>query len=199
MMLYTKTPLHQQLKSATQPLHEALHVHPLMRRLMEAECSLADYRTILGVFQRFYTELEASFNKFQNLKFDGEAPVLTWLRQDFCAIGGGNDFAKIHRACTAKNTEFSSYLGYLYVKQGSTLGGQVLSRRLGDTLGLSPERGLRFFSGFGETTRQNWLYFLRYLEEQESVVDEAAAVASASYSFLTLKVMLNDAAVKTVS
>ena len=197
-MLYTKTPLHQQLKSATQPIHEALHVHPLMRRLMDAECSLADYRTILGVFQRFYTEAEARFNKLQNVKFDGEAPVLAWLRQDFCAIGGGDDFAKTHRNRAEKNADFSSYLGYLYVKQGSTLGGQVLSRRLGATLGLSPECGLRFFSGFGETTRQNWLYFLRYLEDHESVVDEAAAVVSASDSFLTLKNMLNDAAMETV-
>lgn len=199
MIQHTKTPLHQQLKTATQPIHEALHVHPLMRRLMEAECSLADYRTILGVFQRFYTDAEARFNKLQNVKFDGEAPVLAWLRQDFCAISGGDDFAKISRTEAAKNADFSSYLGYLYVKQGSTLGGQVLSRRLGDTLGLSPERGLRFFSGFGENTRQNWLYFLRYLEEQASSINDLTTVASANECFLTLNIMLNDAAVETVS
>jgi Heme oxygenase len=197
-MLYSKTSsLHQQLKSATQPIHDALHDHPLMRRLMEPECSLADYRSILEVFQRFYAEAEARFNSLAP-KFDGEAPVLAWLRQDFCAIGGGDDVMESRRDSEKKKADFSSYLGYLYVKQGSTLGGQVLSRRLGNTLGLSPERGLRFFSSFGENTRQNWLYFLRYLEEQLPIINEAAAVASACECFLTLEIMLNEAAVETV-
>lgn len=197
MMLYSQTSLHQQLKSATHPIHEALHVHPLMRRLMEPECTLTDYRAVLEVFQRFYLEAEARFNSFAP-KFDGEAPVLAWLREDFCAIGGGDDFAKAHSRGEKKKADFSSYLGYLYVKQGSTMGGQVISRRLGDSLGLSPKRGLRFFSGFGENTRQNWLYFLRYLEEQESAINTDAAVASARDCFLTLEIMLNEAVVETV-
>jgi heme oxygenase len=55
-------------------------------------------------------------------------------------------------------------LGALYVLEGSMLGGQVICRHYADLLGLSPERGLAYFSGYGALTGPRWRAFLNVLE-----------------------------------
>ncbi len=47
----------------------------------------------------------------------------------------------------------------MYVVEGSTLGGQVLSRHFADRLGVSPDRGGGFFHGYGEATGRMWMAF----------------------------------------
>lgn len=188
--MYTSaTSLHEQLKLATETIHNALHRQSLLRRLMEPDCILDDYRTVLHVFQRFYLQAEARFPHFQYLRFDGEAPVLNWLTEDIGAVGDADLGPVDPDGETVMSDDIASYVGYLYVKQGATLGGQVLCRALHRSLGLTPERGLRFFSGFGEQTRQNWLYFLLYLDNAK--VDPSLAVASAREHFKMLETMLD--------
>jgi len=48
--------------------------------------------------------------------------------------------------------------GCLYVLEGATLGGQVISRHLAK-LGIGPETGGRFFNGYGAKTGRMWKSF----------------------------------------
>ena len=53
-------------------------------------------------------------------------------------------------------------VGMLYVIEGSTLGGQLISKHLTKNLGITPETGGRFFGGYGENTSVLWLDFLNF-------------------------------------
>ena len=53
--------------------------------------------------------------------------------------------------------------GVLYVVEGATLGGQVLSRHLEETLGLGSANGARFFHGYGSRTGAMWQAFRKAL------------------------------------
>jgi heme oxygenase len=75
------------------------------------------------------------------------------------------------------------------VLEGSSLGAQVISRHYRETLGLSPDHGLRYFTGYGEETGSRWRSFLACLEENfttrpESTneIIESACAAFRSYS-----------------
>src|SRR5690606_24994604 len=88
--------------------------------------------------------------------------------------------------------DLAAYLGFLYVKQGSTLGGQVICRALQKSVRLSPSAGLRFFNGFGDYTRKVWSDFLFYLQTLETAVDASTAAASAVYHFHMIGQSLNE-------
>ena len=60
----------------------------------------------------------------------------------------------------------------LYPLEGSTLGGQVISIRLRDNLGLNATNGGRFFNGYGEQTGQYWAEFLDYADRSLRTSDE---------------------------
>ncbi|RYG41850.1 biliverdin-producing heme oxygenase, partial [bacterium] len=55
-------------------------------------------------------------------------------------------------------------IGALYVIEGSTLGGQIISRLLRDSLGILPEEGGAFFSGYGAENGAMWRAFCEAVE-----------------------------------
>lgn len=57
----------------------------------------------------------------------------------------------------------ASVYGCLYVLEGSTLGGQVISHEVELRLGLTSQHGCSFFAGYGEQTRPMWTSFCREL------------------------------------
>jgi heme oxygenase (biliverdin-IX-beta and delta-forming) len=76
-------------------------------------------------------------------------------------------------------------LGCLYVLEGSTLGGQVISRHLRETMGIVPGGGGSFFASKGRDVGALWRAFCRALEagcpgEPEAV--RAAESAARTFS-----------------
>jgi len=61
-----------------------------------------------------------------------------------------------NRASLPDLTDQASFLGALYVMEGSTLGGQLIARHLEQTLGLEPGRGDLYFRGHGTQTGPMW-------------------------------------------
>jgi heme oxygenase len=62
-------------------------------------------------------------------------------------------------------THVADAFGCLYVVEGSTLGGQIISRQVTRNLGLSPDNnGCRFFCCYGENTGTMWRRFGESLE-----------------------------------
>lgn len=78
----------------------------------------------------------------------------------------------------------AALLGYLYVLEGSTLGGQILGRTLARCFGLEGPEGLAYVSGYGPATRAHWRAFSRRMD---SALDDPAAqeraVAAAGEAF----------------
>ena len=77
--------------------------------------------------------------------------------------------------------------GCLYVLEGSTLGGQLISRHVQHALGVTPETGGRFFHGYGDETGEMWQSFRAAVTGSVvSPADQDAAVAAAKDTFSKL-------------
>ncbi|WP_158531587.1 MULTISPECIES: biliverdin-producing heme oxygenase [unclassified Meiothermus] len=86
------------------------------------------------------------------------------LRADLLALGA--ELPPLPTALSWLPQEVPEALGAMYVLEGSSLGGQLISRHLQNSLGLSPERGLRYFVGYGPKTSAMWKSFGQILRQQ---------------------------------
>jgi heme oxygenase (biliverdin-IX-beta and delta-forming) len=78
-------------------------------------------------------------------------------------------------------------LGSYYVLEGSTLGGQILSRALERQLGLQNGNGYSYFRSYGPGVREAWAEFGDLLSSQlASEADVSAAVTGARTTFEVL-------------
>jgi heme oxygenase (biliverdin-IX-beta and delta-forming) len=80
-------------------------------------------------------------------------------------------------------------LGCLYVMEGATLGGVLISRHVRENLGVYPESGGRFFHGYGASTAAMWNDFRAGLLAFASVAtqEEDQIIATARATFETLQ------------
>jgi heme oxygenase len=89
--------------------------------------------------------------------------------------------------------DLPSFLGAMYVMEGSVLGGQLIARQLQKTLHLSEGKGNAYFRGHGDQTGPMWREFCEVLKmkvadgETESVVLSAKAMFSAYGSWMLEK------------
>jgi len=77
-------------------------------------------------------------------------------------------------------------IGSLYVLEGSTLGGQIISRRLQDARWL-PADGLGYFDPYGPATGTMWRHFRIWAESASKHGSPDAIVAAAVATFQTLQ------------
>jgi heme oxygenase len=83
-------------------------------------------------------------------------------------------------------TSYAAF-GALYVMEGSSLGGQVISRHLQSHLGLTAQQGASFYNAYGSATGKMWQTFKSYLKahvQSESAIAEAVAGAQATFTAL---------------
>lgn len=150
------------LRTESRAEHEAIE-HEL--DLMAPGLTRARYVARLERFYGFYAPLEARLEArgaFPGSE-SGPQPKTPLLVADLRALGAGPpDQLPL---CTALPPLASpaEVLGCLYVLEGASLGGQVISRHLRRTLGISRENGGRFFSGYGEATGVHWRAFMASL------------------------------------
>jgi heme oxygenase len=169
-----------QLREKTQDLHEKLHVHPLLAMLQQDHITHEDYIFILQAFYLAYATSEAGRAELHTTMPD--APTLTWLKEDLDAQGVKPlEADAVHYPAI---TSLSQLVGYLYVKQGSTLGGRVISKHLAKTLGLEEGKTNHFFAGYGDETGPQWKAFLAQLEQPGVNADEAVAQAVLTFELI---------------
>jgi len=76
-------------------------------------------------------------------------------------------------------------IGSLYVMEGSTLGGQIITRNLATARWL-PAEGLGYFDPYGVATGTMWRHFAAWAEVTSARVSVPAIVAGALATFETL-------------
>lgn len=81
-------------------------------------------------------------------------------------------------------------LGSLYVLEGATLGGQIISRHCERVLGLSDGVGYTYFQGYQNETGAMWRAFGQIVEEQSSDYADDAIIRAACDTFLKLHAWL---------
>ena len=145
----------ERLRTETRDAHEALHIHPLLAPLVSPDMTLRDYHFALLAFERFYRSMEPQVT-------EPGAPVLDWLTADLAR----QQLTPLEFPIALPSLDtLSRSWGYLYVKHGSTLGGNVMSKALRRHLHLQPVTEQRFFAGYGSENGKRWQNFIENLFE----------------------------------
>ncbi|MET3109252.1 heme oxygenase [Oxalobacteraceae bacterium GrIS 2.11] len=183
----------KRLKLATSACHTALEDQ---LPLMNDDLSLSSYSQFVSRFFSFYAPLESQLMvspHWRSLAFDYTARQKTpRLTLDLLALGRSSAELAATPRCTNLPvlTTPEDLLGCLYVIEGATLGGRIITRQLQTQLGLTPESGGAFFDGYGAQTGSNWKAFCTMLSNHADLhADEsrhAAIVAGANRTFETL-------------
>lgn len=189
-----------QLKAQTSALHERLEA---ALDLLNSDLTVRDYRSLLKDFYGFYRPLETGLKSFEvGLESAGVGPAarrkLPSLRRDLLSLGLTEDDIGALPLCayTPRVEDVASAFGCMYVTEGATLGGQLLTRHFAAKFALTPENGCAFFGSYGPLVGARWREFGSALEEFARREGGAAAmVAAARATFTTLETWLTEARV----
>ncbi|RKP54820.1 biliverdin-producing heme oxygenase [Pararobbsia silviterrae] len=89
----------------------------------------------------------------------------------------------------------AAWLGSWYVIEGATLGGQFLAPHFSARFGLTPDHGVRYFSGYGPRTGSMWNAFRALLVEFVDPAAYAHAAEGALQTFVRLHAWMAQAGV----
>lgn len=172
-----------QLKIQTAGLHEKLDHETLLAKVMDPTFTLAEYTQVLTKLCECFTLVENSILKaggeklFQDYFYESRLPD---LKKDLAALKQSPaQFSVGARSCD--DSSMATAVGMIYVLQGSSLGGQFISKKLA---GRMPESALHFY---GRSTHfvPAWAQFKEKLNHENNHLSLAQAVAGASHAFET--------------
>lgn len=186
----------QRLRMETRPHHDRLDHHPLMVQLMSPAVSRPLYENLLQKFLGFYQSLEPQLAAYDHWSSFGiswnERRKTPSLLRDLSRLHGDpRDLPSaplpdwIHDEACA--------MGTFYVMEGSTLGGQVITKHVAARLNLSPDDGLAFFSSYGDAVGARWKEtreaLVRFAEQTHA---EDVMIESAKKTFTALATWLDE-------
>lgn len=171
-----------EMKEGTSSVHLSLE-KKLIRQIKRVK-SIEDYVQLLELMYGFYQPLQERID--QNIS---STTVANRGRQSFNII---NDIKALQ---PAHNLQFElcshlpaletypSALGALYVTEGSTLGGKIITGMIAKQLGIGTDTGFSFFNAYGDNTESMWLEFKNMLNLQHTNAEKAEMLHSAKETF----------------
>jgi heme oxygenase len=170
--------LRERLKSETAQIHEAIEA-----LLPFSTMTLDQYGVVLLRFYHFYQKFEADHvargarGESASQFYLAGRQKLAWLESDL------KDLKLWPPPSSTKSfsLEFrneAEVWGSLYVIEGSTLGGQVISKMLQEKWGLSSAKGARFFSAYERETGLKWREVISQLEARPAPEAEDAVLGA---------------------
>ena len=177
------------LREETRPAHDRLE-----RGLGLVSGALARETIVqlLGRFHGFFYSWEPALARcLQDDAFLRPRLKLATVRRDLLALGLREPELDRLPVCpdAAPFSCPAGALGSLYVVEGSTLGGQIIARRMADSPWL-PAEGLDYFRSYGPAVGKRCRGFRRRLELTASPENEELIVRSAWLTFARLDAWL---------
>ena len=175
------------LRSATALQHQKLEKE---LDLLRPSFTRDHYATLLKRFYGFHlpweskvaaaleTELPHFFNARKKLRnLEADLRYLGSATEDLSDIAICDDLPPLHN--------IGSVLGSVYVIEGSSLGGRILTRHFSEQLGIRPDAGCRYFSGYGDCTGQMWSAFAELMAlRPQRENDEMVAAADSTFALM---------------
>ena len=175
--------LSEKLKNHTKHNHQELEKKLVAQ--MRSMRNINDYGKMLTFFYGFFggleTEIDQHFNTsglpdyLQRRKTSALFNDLESLGMKLPELAGDSDLPPI--------TNHLQSLGALYVIEGSTLGGQIISKMVQQQLKLQDNNGLSFFNGYGDSTSQMWQIFKQAINQPIEIYQEDIVIESANNTF----------------
>ena len=190
----TKMPQHTlltRLRAETSSAHEAIEQ---ALALTDPTLTLIKYLHRIKQFYSFYKPLESRL-------LDLSREIYPWLdirnRQKIAfleadlksmgqAIENTGEPITMCPALPQLNNPAECF-GCLYVLEGATLGGVVISKHILNTLGVTPETGGLFFNGYGQRTGEMWREFrvaMSVFDAQTHQQEQVIVAARATFDTL---------------
>jgi len=170
------------LRNATETLHRKIERD---LDLLRPSFTLDQYVALLQRFYGFHQPWESEVDALLDIELPGffeSRKKLEKIESDLRFLGSEPQDL-LHIPLCEKLPPLNSagsVLGSLYVIEGSSLGGRILTRHFSGQLGIAPDAGCRFFSGYGERTGQMWSAFGELMSGRPSAEDEEMLAASVS-------------------
>jgi heme oxygenase len=185
------------LKEATKAQHAAVERSVNLPRLCGSREAYADHLARLYGFYRPVEDVLWGGGVLSSAGLGGDDRRKTpRLAADLFALGveaSGLPGAGAEALPVGPTSPPAELFGCLYVLEGATLGGRVITRVVRERLGVGPGCGGAFFHGYGEATDAMWGAFRAVLarfastgERQDAVVRAARATFDAMDAWLAV-------------
>ncbi|MFC4101963.1 biliverdin-producing heme oxygenase [Paenibacillus xanthanilyticus] len=184
-----------QLREHTATFHKQIEQNPYAKGIMDQSLTMDGYQAYLAKFYGFVEPIErkiASRPEWEANDFRfTERTKADLIASDLRQLGLSEaDIEALPRCEELPDVaDFEGALGYMYVLEGSTLGGQVIMRQFAKFLPVHPDTNGRYFNSYGEDVRARWGEFRGLLEsvtERGGASSEARIVQTATDTFRLL-------------
>jgi heme oxygenase len=153
----------QSLKTGTSHQHRLLESNSLLSSLVSPGVNLGHYVRYLLLMQAVMIRYEAMPTSWRRILPGWRAPSmsaaivqdLAVLKQRSYSAGSPPPFE-----IDLDDTSHGSLIGFIYVMEGSKLGGRVIAKHLVKHLGPTVSEALGFLAGYGTDTGREWKDFL---------------------------------------
>lgn len=179
-----------QLRQYTQQSHKELDEW-LLPKFQEID-SEKKYKDLLKAFYGYFMPVTEKIEEYLDIALlpdYHERRKPTAILNDLKALKEQHDeIAYAHRLPEINNT--AQAFGALYVLEGSTLGGVFLSKMLARNIMVDEKRGLSFFTGYGNQSREKWDAFVNYLNAFAANSNASEITGAAVETFQCFKLHL---------
>lgn len=173
--------LTDKVRTATHSLHHALD--QAMMPYIAAIRSKEDYAALLLAFYGFFKPVYDNIDTYIDTSFlpdykNRRRPE--WILHDLDAMEVEYTLPVCGQLPLIKDN--ASAFGALYVLEGSTMGGVMIKKMIGDK--LQRDSGFSFFYGYGRQTREQWNAFIEafnQLDKHNSADNEVVETAAATF------------------
>lgn len=159
--------LRDSLRRATADSHA--HAEAVISTLMFRQpIDRATYVNLLRHLLSFISHWERAVESFIEPVLENLVRARTklpLLRTDLAALGADDTMGAAYPQALPPLDGVGSALGSIYVIEGSTLGGQIIAKRIRQTLSLPDGAGVAYFESYGSQTSARWSEFLDILEQ----------------------------------
>lgn len=170
------------LKEGTALAHSALE-KKLVAHLKEID-STQDYIDLLLMLYPYHLALGRVLECYRIPGRENPARAKN-LQADICFFDKNQPPPETIRAEVPTIDSKAAALGAFYVLEGSTLGGQHITKMIARKLGTDPGMGFSFFNPYADQTNCRWENFKQLLNDSVDDNQSAIVVEAANQIFLT--------------
>lgn len=162
----------RELKELTAPFHKSIESSKYPKLLLDSSCTREDYIEYLFKIYRFTSLVELRFYEYEDMFEDNKIDIESRCHSnkalsDLKNLGINTKSIEFENPKRIpKMDNFSKAFGILYLLEGSTMGGGVISSKLQNS-GFATN-ALTYLKPYGESSMQKWSEFLYSFEKYAS-------------------------------
>lgn len=176
-----------ELKACTMQAHAGLE-KKLVSRIRKVH-SVEDYITLLRLMYGYYKPLQEKIQPAisENIYVRYADNIINDIRD----LGSSENHIPVCNRVPHLTTP-ASVLGALYVTEGSTLGGRIITKMISKQLNISSGKGFSFFNVHGDDTQVMWEQFKNVLNRPRPQNERTEMMNAAIDTFSTLNAWITE-------